>query len=251
MEANYFNLLVFGYVRMNESTMNLFMIIPFGIPQMIFNLHPKLHIFGLFNKDKFQLWDNPPAENNIQLIQSTDKIHYSRLMGRHSTGMRDQILHESQYYEDGTDTCNAFISYLNCLILTGNGYNTGVHYLSVEIQSHHDCIRRLGIISVKNSQFVKLKENELDDQKDVQKYLFPTDYNLWAYPYDYVCSLKLDCHNNTCQWFLGDSIDNLTTHKQIKTQKIEENKSWYFVIQLCEVRGSDFEIINVDPELLP
>ena len=54
--------------------------------------------------------------------------------------------------------------------------------------------------------------------------------------------MKIDCQircdNNICHCYLG------------KTEKIDENKSWYFIIQLCEVKGTNFEIDNVDPKLL-
>ena len=238
MAAEYFDLLIFGYTRINESTMNLFMTIPLGIPQMIYNFHPKLPVFDLFNEKWFRCWDFQPYDNGYLRVP-TDKINYSRIMG-----LKSGELHER--WSGKPDECNAYLSHINCFNRRGDGYNEGVHYLSVECQNHNDCVRHLGIISVKNQKIIKLTKDELDNEQNVKKYLYPENYHSWNGPDDIICCVKLDCDNNTCEWFLGYD----QKYKQIKMHKIEENESWHFVIQLCDINGSDFEIINVDPACL-
>ena len=218
--TEFFHLAIFGYVRINEQKMNLFMIIPMAIPQLIYNFYPKLHSFELFNEKAFK----------FDLSMGNSKI----------VGIMNDDVHKNR----NNKLCDSYLVYLNCLDHKQSGYNKGVHYVSIICKWHGDCTRHIGIISSKKKQYTEmpdLSRIKYDDNGN-QKHeltLWPANMALWTF--GDTTTLKLDCDNNTITIYY-------MKFRCLKgwTKKIQPNQTWHFVIHICNNRKSQYEVVYDD-----
>ena len=203
VRAERVELLVYGYIRRQESTLSLSAIVPDGIINLMIDLYPRLLLkFGAHNTTHFEVTDEGTVLRSINKQTCSGYMVYAQL-----------------------DECNK------------DGISSGVHSWSLQwisddqfvYHGHPECYQSVGVTQINPSKSALEKVSEhWQDEMDVtpqKEYSYYLGYNQWEHKE--IITVVLNCDDWTVTYFKGTTG---TEHFQQNT--IQKGK-YFFAVAAC------------------
>ena len=192
-------LLINGYLKEQETELDLFMNIPDGIDKIMQKLYPLLLFkFGDFKKNKFQV------TNNRTIIQGNGK------------------------------GCWGYLIYADLGHYNDIGLNKGVHIWSIKLLSGGysygnrgaTCFKSIGVTTEKSQELIDKFERHGDKQHWIEDGYNSFYKGNFHWQPQSVVTVKLNCNEWTVTYY--------NNNKQFQMDKIEANKYYYFAMMCCD-----------------
>ena len=199
-----FELLICGYLRNEEKDDEYSMNFWSGLNQIVLKYYPKLMSFCMYNSTHFV------CEKKGKSIQGKG------------------------------NTCNAFTIYIGYDTFMTDGFDEGVHYLSVQNNNHEgsgQCIHSIGVISEKQTKYVMSDKYAL-----LPFYFVPnTDLNYFeGFPNHWVkgevITIKLDMNQYEIVYYKNARF-------QYK-QALNGESKYFFAMHLCASDDIHMQIVD-------